>query len=127
MFHEQRCREERHCGGSRGALRCEYRSSSRRLRRILTKIMHEILRNLEPGAKVLDLGSGAWGSVSASAYPHLVLIRLDNEFPESSGDGLFVQGDAAQLAFGDGSFDSVIANHSLEHVANLPMALAEIG
>jgi hypothetical protein len=38
-----------------------------------------------------------------------------------------VQADAARLPFRDGSFDAVIANHSLEHMVELGPALGEIG
>lgn len=89
--------------------------------------MHEILRNLEDGALVLDLGSGATGSISRDAYPTLRIVRLDEQFHQSSGDGLFVQGDAARLAFRDNAFDAVISNHSLEHIGDLSAALGEIG
>ena len=86
--------------------------------------MHEILRNLGDGAIVLDLGSGAAGSVGEDCYPAVRIVRLDAEF--GSGDG-FVQGDASRLPFRDHAFDAVIANHCLEHIQDLPSALAEIG
>ena len=89
--------------------------------------MHGILRNLRSGAIVLDLGSGGKGSVDSESYPGVRMIRLDNEFPKFAiGDG-FVQGDGARLPFGDGVFDAVIANHSLEHIDDLGGALKEIG
>jgi len=89
--------------------------------------MHEILRNLENGAIVLDLGSGGSGSVDPESYAGVRVIRLDYEFPkEPCGPG-FVQGDGARLPFPDGLFAAVIANHSLEHIDDLASALAEIG
>lgn len=92
--------------------------------------MHEILRNLEDGAVVLDLGSGAAGSVPADTYPHLRIICLDCICLDNEAgieNGRFVQGDAASLPFRSQGFDAVIASHSLEHVTGLPAALAEIG
>ena len=88
--------------------------------------MHEILRNLRPGARVLDLGA-LTGSFPAACCPRALIVRLDLEKP-ASGDRLgFVQGDASRLPFSGHSFDAVIANHSLEHISPLKEALREIG
>jgi SAM-dependent methyltransferase len=46
--------------------------------------------------------------------------------PENT-DTDFVQADAAHLPFHDGSFEAIIANHSLEHFENLDAALKELG
>ena len=89
--------------------------------------MHEILRNLDPGAIVLDLGSGSNGSVDPAHYPGLRIIRLDNQFPMLPCSDGFVQGDGALLPFRNRSFDAVIANHCLEHIDDLTSALTEIG
>jgi SAM-dependent methyltransferase len=86
--------------------------------------VHEILRNLQPGAVVLDLGSGGNGSVDPDAYGEVRFLRVDNEFPKFT---CFVQADAAHLPFRDHAFDAVIVNHSLEHIEDLPAALSEIG
>jgi len=87
--------------------------------------MHEILRNLPVSARVLDLGSGG-GSFGAEHCPHAVIIRLDPEWPTAGAPAGFVQADAAHLPFRDGSFDAVIANHSLEHMQQLEPALDEV-
>jgi SAM-dependent methyltransferase len=88
--------------------------------------MHEILRNLPMGTRVLDLGSGG-GSFAAEHCPHAVIIRLDPERPPAGAPPGFVQADAADLPFRGGSFDAVIANHSLEHMEQLERALGEVG
>jgi SAM-dependent methyltransferase len=88
--------------------------------------MHEILRNLPAGARVLDLGSGA-GSFTAEHCPHTIIIRLDAERPSAAAPAGFVQADAAHLPFPDGCFDAVIANHSLEHMEQFEPALSEVG
>jgi SAM-dependent methyltransferase len=88
--------------------------------------MHEILRNLPAGARVLDLGSAA-GSFQAEHCPQAVIIRLDPQCPPAGAPAGFVQGDAAHLPFRDASFDAVIANHSLEHIDQLGPALRELG
>jgi SAM-dependent methyltransferase len=83
--------------------------------------MDEILRNLPTGARVLDLGCRD-GSFPRSAYPRLRVTALDLE-PGAAQ----VQGDAGRLPFRDAAFDAVIANHSLEHMADLEQVLAEMG
>jgi SAM-dependent methyltransferase len=87
--------------------------------------MHEILRHLPEGARVLDLGSRG-GSFDASRYPVRV-VRVDLEIPGGGSHAAFVQADASSLPFPNASFDAVIANHSLEHFERLEPALQELG
>ncbi len=86
--------------------------------------MHELLRHLPPGARVLDLGSGG-GSFGSSSSPYVV-ICVDLQ-PRASSPANTVQADAAKLPFRAASFDAIISNHSLEHFDNLNGALEEIG
>jgi SAM-dependent methyltransferase len=88
--------------------------------------MHEILRSLPIGSRVLDLGSGD-GTFPPGLYPHAIIIRLDPEWPRTGAHAGFVQADAAHLPFRSQSFDAVVANHSLEHLAELGPALREVG
>ncbi|HEV2690028.1 MAG TPA: methyltransferase domain-containing protein [Bryobacteraceae bacterium] len=88
--------------------------------------MDEILRNLRPGARVLDVGS-LTGSFPTDRCPGALVARVDLEAPAPGTCEGFVQADAAHLPFPDRCFDAVIANHSLEHIHGLPEALAEIG
>ncbi len=88
--------------------------------------MYEILRSLPKNAYVLDLGARS-GSFGLDACPDAVVVRLDTELSTIPGSGWFVQADAAYLPFWDGSFDTVIANHVLEHVDELTQVLQEIG
>ena len=88
--------------------------------------MYEILRSLPKNAHVLDLGSRD-GSFGLDSCPGAVVVRLDTELPKTPGSGSFVQADAAYLPFRDGCFDTVIANHVLEHVDKLAQVLEEIG
>ena len=83
--------------------------------------MEEILISLPATAKVLDLGSRT-GSYDFRLYPFLT-VRVDIDRIE----GIGVQADAARLPFASGSFDAVIANHSLEHLDRLEECLREIG
>src|SRR5579864_5057254 len=87
--------------------------------------MHEILRHLPAGARVLDLGSRS-GSFDASSYPVLV-VRADLEVPSDGHRDGFVCADAAALPFATASFDAIISNHSLEHFERLNDALEEMG
>lgn len=88
--------------------------------------MDEILRNLPPGARVLDLGSGS-GSFDAASCPAALVVRADNEPKTLVRGGWFVLADAARLPFPDGAFDCVVANHCLEHMPDVEAVLREIG
>ena len=86
--------------------------------------MEEILRHLQPGAFLLDLGCshGSFNKKSTCA----TVVRFDREAQLGSHE-LFVRGDAAALPFRDRTFTAIVANHSLEHFENLNGALREIG
>ena len=86
--------------------------------------MHEILRNLGPGQRVLDIGSGP-GSFPSDIGP-FIAIRADLDRPSHPALN-FAQADAAHLPFPDRAFDAIISNHSLEHFDDLTGSLAEIG
>jgi ribosomal protein L40E len=88
--------------------------------------MHEILRNLPDRACVLDLGSRN-GSFGPECCPGAVIVRLDMESASLHWNGGFVQADAASLPFRGRTFEAVVANHSLEHMADLTSVLDEIG
>lgn len=86
--------------------------------------MHELLRNLGAGDRVLDLGC-AGGSFGAGGSAFKV-IRVDLERPPAPLAN-FVQADAARLPFPDHTFQVIVSNHSLEHIDQLDAALMEIG
>jgi SAM-dependent methyltransferase len=85
--------------------------------------VHEVLRSLPAGSHVLDLGCGP-GSFDHQSFP-LIVIALDADLPART-PRRFVQADAALLPFAAASFDAVISNHSMEHIAQLDPALQEI-
>src|SRR5712692_1178481 len=87
--------------------------------------MHEILRHLPEGARVLDVGSRS-GSFDAAMYP-VRTIRVDLDVPVGTITTNFVQADAASLPFASASFAAIVANHSLEHFERLDASLRELG
>ncbi len=75
-----------------------------------------------PGARVLNLGSGA-GTFDGLLAPAVRAVRLD---VDPAAPGLDVVADAHRLPFRDGSFDIVYSIAVLEHVARPWVAAAEI-
>jgi SAM-dependent methyltransferase len=87
--------------------------------------VYEILRTLQPGSVVLDLGS-ARGSFPQEATAADV-VRVDRDAQtDPSRCGMFAQADAVALPFADCTFAAVVSNHSLEHFDDLTGALKEI-
>lgn len=87
--------------------------------------MHEILRELQAGSRVLDLGCA--GGSFASSVTLARIVRVDRDAHNAQACGAaFVRADARELPFPDQSFAAVIANHSLEHFNDLDRALSEI-
>ena len=90
----------------------------------------------EPGARILDLGCGPaslwranrdridpnWSLTLADASPGM--IEAAHRELEEAAD--YVVADAQELPFPSDSFDVVLANHMLYHVADRPRAFAEI-
>lgn len=89
-----------------------------------------------PGDRVLDLGCGN-GKTSAALMESGAAVT-GADFSEAAvescrrlfgGRGTFAVADARDLPFADGSFDSLVAVHVLEHVpeADVRKAVSEIG
>ncbi len=87
--------------------------------------MLDLLENLPPGSRVLDLGAAS-GSFNTSRND-IQVVRLDLQVPSAPLKDVYVCGTAAGMPFRDGIFDVVISNHSLEHIAGLDDALREVG
>ena len=83
------------------------------------------------GTTVLDAGCGRGALVShlRRAHPGLHLTGTDVVLPDASvraADVQWVEGNVESLPFADGSFDTVLCTHTLEHVQDLPSALREL-
>jgi ubiquinone/menaquinone biosynthesis C-methylase UbiE len=94
---------------------------------------------MPPGARVLELGTGtaAMWRQNAARIPsgwRIVLSDLSAGILREARDALASSGrsfsaiqlDAQAIAFGERSFDAVVANHMLYHVPDVPRALTEI-
>lgn len=102
------------------------------------------LLDVKAGDRVLDLGCGAGRHTYAALRrgAHVVAVDLDGDLLRDvaaisaamigSGDApatasaTFVQGDATQLCFREGSFDRVIVSEVLEHVPDDAAAMKEV-
>jgi SAM-dependent methyltransferase len=93
------------------------------------KFVEEILNNLRPGERVLDLGSQRGSFPTSACGDGVVVVRVDIDRPEyrPEDNSFFVQADAASLPFRNCSFNALISNHSLEHMTELDRVLSEIG
>lgn len=85
---------------------------------------------MEPGQRVLDVGSGAG---SFAGYPvRCAVVAFDEDVDAfqtaaSPPEGCYrVFGKSHAMPFGAGAFDLVICHHVLEHVSQLEETLAEI-
>ena len=88
----------------------------------------EILANLQ-GKKVLEVGCGRGylaGKLAARNKVTGVDIIVGDKTREKYPEVTFVEAAIEKLPFKDNSFDVVVTTHTLEHVQNLPAALAEL-
>lgn len=88
----------------------------------------EILKNIS-GKTVLEVGCGRGYLANLMSQKHevtgcdIVIPKdLETKFPQVN----FVAGNIQSLKFKDNSFDTVVSTHTLEHVQNLPEAVAEL-
>jgi SAM-dependent methyltransferase len=88
--------------------------------------MQQLLRELSSDEFVLDLGSNKGSFSHQSTLATILRIDLEQSQP-SRENTISVRGDAAHLPLKDGLCSAVIANHSLEHMAELEKVLPEIG
>lgn len=88
-----------------------------------------ILNNIDPSAKnMLDVGCGRgyWLDLVADKFPQLELTGVDffDDVPLKKAS--YRRGNVEALPFPDKSFDIVTCQHTIEHLKNLPKAIAEM-
>ncbi|WP_166398151.1 mycofactocin oligosaccharide methyltransferase MftM [Rubrobacter marinus] len=100
--------------------------------------IYEHARRLVVGSSLLDVGTcfGFFPLMLQEAKPELEVVALDLSAPilelardaalsqEHANPARFVQGDACDLPFADGSFDTVAALHVMEHLNPLDASRA---
>ena len=83
----------------------------------------ELLASLPRGARVADVGCYGWRLSKSCEDLGLLLVGFDrSEPPGRTGSALFGTMSDSQLAWGDGTFDAVVASHVIEHLDD-PVAL----
>lgn len=88
--------------------------------------MDELVRELSPDSRVLDLGAGG-GSFDYSSTAAGV-VAVDLAFPKRSQPSLGrLIGNSDSLPLPNESIDVVVCNHTLEHFERPRRAMAEIG
>jgi ubiquinone/menaquinone biosynthesis C-methylase UbiE len=88
----------------------------------------EILRNLV-GENVLEVGCGRGYLAGRMCRTHPVTavdIVVSEEVRAKYPAVTFLEANIERLPFDDGAFDTVVCTHTLEHVQNLPQAVAEL-
>ncbi len=82
-----------------------------------------------PGGRfsLLDIGTGN-GEIACYLGEHYDVISVDVTDQREVYDGFtFIQFDGEKLPFSDKSFDIVVSNHVIEHMANADKHLSEMG
>lgn len=96
------------------------------------RVLHEVLAglDLEPGARILDAGSGSGRNmVELARFGHVTGIELAEASVRAArarGVGDVVQGSVDALPFEDDSFDLAVSLDVIEHLEDDRLALREL-
>ncbi len=90
----------------------------------------EIIKNLVPGASVLEVGCGRGYLAEKIAQAGYSITAVDFMLSEKiktrKSAVCYAEGDIQQLNFADDSFDTVVSTHTLEHVRDLHRAINQL-
>ena len=91
------------------------------------RLLAQAQRELPPGARLLDAGSGE--GQYRHTFDHLRYVGLDLAVGDQTWDytGLDAQGDLSRLPFAADSFDAAVCFQVLEHVNEPARVISEIG
>lgn len=92
-------------------------SWAHRCRMARFRFFAQLLRNLPPGARVLDVGGtqAHWEMMGELPEIHVTLLNLEKE--ETSGPQFdSIAASALELPFADGEFDAIYSNSVIEHL-----------
>jgi ubiquinone/menaquinone biosynthesis C-methylase UbiE len=81
------------------------------------------------GTSVLDVGCGHGalaGLLSNRAQVSAIDIFVSEEVRDNHPSVFFEEGDLQALPYADGAFDTVVCTHTLEHVLDISVAVAEL-
>jgi SAM-dependent methyltransferase len=92
-------------------------------------VLFDLVGNLVPQSKVIDVGCGTGGllQVIEQANPNLITYGIELETPPSFlSEGTFLHGNLLNLPFKDNSFDLVLCSHVIEHLLDPFSAIQEL-
>jgi ubiquinone/menaquinone biosynthesis C-methylase UbiE len=105
---------------------CNRRAKADKIIKILNEVQGKSEKLLSRQT-LLDIGTGN-GEIAGYLSEGYDVVSVDVIDQRAAYDGFkFVQLNGERLPFGDKSFDVVVSNHVIEHVANADLHLSEVG
>ncbi len=92
----------------------------------IIKIIEDAGKKRNPALRMLDIGTGN-GEIAHHLSQHFDVTSVDIVDQRQKREGFsFIKANGEQLPFANQSFDVVVSNHVIEHIANADHHLAEI-